>query len=120
MRITLLALAVLLPGCATYTPNVTFTRHDLTGEVLEKTHSRDKSECIAAALSVFEENPVFGVYWEPYSGHDGGYYSVRAIKANLNYDRQMAEVDALQKVKSSRDVLYTQCMETRGWTKTSH
>lgn len=119
MRITLLVLAIFLQGCATYTPNIDFTRHDLTGDALEKSHSADSAECVTAALSVFKENPVFGVSFEPYSGHDGGYYSVQAINANLDYNKQMAEVDALQQVKSSRDMLYTQCMETRGWTRTS-
>ncbi|AOS96006.1 hypothetical protein AUP74_00536 [Microbulbifer aggregans] len=119
MRLTPIILTLSLSGCATYNPAIDFTRHDLSEEEQEKTFSQDKSDCVTAALSVFEENPVYGVYAEPYSGHDGGYYSVRASKPDLNRPMQNAEAEALYDVKASRDKLYTQCMETRGWTQTS-
>ncbi|WP_346836549.1 hypothetical protein [Microbulbifer sp. SAOS-129_SWC] len=120
MRIAIAIIILSITGCATYNPTMTFTREELSEDARDALFAQDKSECVDATLSVFGDSPVFGVYSEPYSGHDGGYYSVVAqTNTSVQEQKYMKDTESLSKLKSQRDTMYVQCMETRGWHKTS-
>ncbi|WP_193163911.1 hypothetical protein [Microbulbifer hainanensis] len=119
MRIAISIIILSTTGCATYNPTMNFTRNELPENARDALFAQDKSECVDATLSVFGESPVFGVYSEPYSGHDGGYYSVVAqTDRSFQQQKYMKDTESLNKLKIQRDTMYVQCMETRGWRKT--
>ncbi|WP_308365555.1 MULTISPECIES: hypothetical protein [unclassified Microbulbifer] len=119
MRIAISIIILSTMGCATYNPTMNFTRDDLPEDAQDALFAQDKGECVDATLSVFGESPVYGVYSEPYRGHDGGYYSVIAsTNRSSQLQKYMKDTASLNKVKIQRDTMYLQCMETRGWRKT--